>query len=82
MSGKRPINEILQESPNQETESERNLVKEIERKPNQNNNWVTDTETLDSLREITLQLESLREKKVKISIIRSRVAIINDWEKY
>ena len=82
MSGKRPINEILQESPNQETESERNLVKEIERKPNQNNNWVTDTETLDFLREITLQLESLREKKVKISIIRSRVAIINDWEKY
>ena len=36
---------------------------------------------INSLREQTLQLENLREKKIKGSMIRSRAALIDNWEK-
>ena len=39
-----------------------------------------DTIKKDSLRD-SLQLENLRENKIKGSIIRSRANIVNNWEK-
>ena len=36
---------------------------------------------INSLREQTLQLENLREKKIKGSMVRSRAALIDNWEK-
>ena len=35
----------------------------------------------NSLRDLSLQLENLREKKIKGSIVRSRAALIDNWEK-
>ena len=50
-------------------------------KTTQINNGDSNTESLDSLRELTLQLENLREKRVKGSIFRSKASTTNDWEK-
>ena len=40
-----------------------------------------DTIKKDSLRDLSLQLENLRENKIKGSIIRSRANIVDNWEK-
>ena len=38
-------------------------------------------ENLDSLRELSLKLENLREKRVKGSMVRSRAKLVDNWEK-
>ena len=65
-----------------ETEVEESLIKSIsilqkDIDSNTNDNLLK----INSLREQTLQLENLREKKIKGSMIRSRAALIDNWGK-
>ena len=65
-----------------ETDMEESLIKSIsilqkDIDSNNKNNLLK----INSLREQTLQLENLREKKIKGSMIRSRAALIDNWEK-
>ena len=46
-----------------------------------NSDHTNDIIKRDSLRDLTLQLENLRENKIKGSIIRSRANIVDNWEK-
>ena len=57
------------------TNSIKHLQEEIDSDPIKNSN------KKDSLRELSLQLENLRENKIKGSIIRSRATLVDNWEK-
>ena len=65
----------------QETEAEDTLVSSIkslqEELDSDNDNLVKK----NSLRELSLQLENLREKKIKGCIVRSRASLTDNWEK-
>ena len=64
-----------------ETESERKLMIDIERLNVEIDSGLNHETFKDSLRARTLELENLREKKIKGSIIRSRANLVGNWEK-
>ena len=64
-----------------ETEAEKSLVssiKTLQEEIDSNNDNIFKK---NSLRDLSLQLENLREKKIKGSIVRSRASLIDNWEK-
>ena len=64
-----------------ETESERKLTLDIERLNIEIDSGINLETLKDSLRACTLELENLREKKIKGSIVRSRANLVSNWEK-
>ena len=65
-----------------ETELEENLTTSIKKLQEEiDSDYNNSTIKKDSLRDFSLQLENLRENKIKGSIIRSRANIVDNWEK-
>ena len=64
-----------------ETEAEKTLVASINTLQEEIDSDNDNTIKKNSLRDLSLQLENLREKKIKGSIVRSRASLIDNWEK-
>ena len=65
----------------QETEAEETLVISIKKLQTEVDSDINNIDKKNSLRDLSLQLENLREKKIKGTIIRSRAALTDNWEK-
>ena len=65
----------------QETEAEDTLVTSIKELQSEIDSDNENIDKKNSLRDLSLQLENLREKKRKGSIIRSRASLTDNWEK-
>ena len=75
---------ILKFSKNQkrqETEAEDTLVTSIKKLQSEIDSDNNNIDKKNSLRDLSLQLENLREKKIKGCIIRSRASLTDNWEK-
>ena len=65
----------------QETEAEETLVISIKNLQSEVDSDINNIDKKNSLRDLSLQLENLREKKIKGTIIRSRASLTDNWEK-
>ena len=65
----------------QETEAEDTLVSSIKKLQEEIDSDYDNLIKKNSLRELSLQLENLREKKIKGCIVRSRASLTDTWEK-
>ena len=61
---------------------ENSLIMEIKKLQEEIDSSNENQQKTDSLRELSLRLENLREKQTKGSIVRSQANIIDNWESF